>query len=236
LAGGKGTRLLPLTKITNKHLLPVWDRPMIFFPIETLQRSGISEILIVTDPKFLAQFKKTVSKIRGLKIYFAVQKQADGIAGALRLAEKFAQGENLAVILGDNLFWDLRPRSGTSFKQEVEKFKSGAQIFLKQVHDPERFGGAEVRGQKVIKIVEKPKKPKSDLAVVGLYFFDKNVFDMIRKIQPSKRGELEITDVNNFYIQEKSLIFSKIKGFWTDAGTFESLALATKLVREKGQK
>lgn len=229
LAGGKGTRLLPLTKFTNKHLLPIHDRPMIFFPLATLRESGILEVLIVTDPKFLSEFKKVVAKFPGLKISFATQKKPDGIAGALRLAEKFAAGENAAVILGDNIF-------EADFAKDVQSFQSGAKVFLKKVPDPKRFGVAEIRGQQVSKIVEKPKKPKSDLAVVGLYFFDKNVFDIIRKMNPSKRGELEITDVNNFYIQKKSLICSKIKGFWTDAGTFESLAAATKLVREKGQK
>ncbi|MCF7846156.1 MAG: NTP transferase domain-containing protein [Candidatus Peribacteraceae bacterium] len=229
LAGGRGSRLLPLTKITNKHLLPVHDRPMIFFPLETLKRSGIREILIVTEGKYVPAFRKALVKFSGVKISFAVQKKPDGIAGALRLAEKFTAGENLAVILGDNIFED-------SFLKEARAFRSGAQVFLKPVHDPERFGVAEVRGSKVVKIAEKPRKPKSNLAVVGLYFFDKNVFDIIRKMNPSKRGELEITDVNNFYIHRKSLNFSKIKGFWSDAGTFESLAAATKLVREKAQK
>lgn len=227
LAGGKGTRLLPLTKFTNKHLLPIYDRPMIFFPLETLRKSGIREVLIVTDGKYLADFKKILKNFPGLKISFALQKKPDGIAGALRLAEKFAAGENIAVILGDNVF-------EATFQKDVREFQSGAKVFLKKVADPERFGIAEIRGTRVSKIIEKPKTPKSDLAVVGLYFFDKNVFDIIRKMNPSKRGELEITDVNNFYLQQKSLICSKIKGFWTDAGTFESLAAATKLVREKG--
>ncbi|MFA6457983.1 MAG: sugar phosphate nucleotidyltransferase [Patescibacteria group bacterium] len=229
LAGGKGTRLLPLTKFTNKHLLPVHDRPMIFFPLTTLKNSGVREVLVVTDGKYLAEFKKVLAKFPGLKISFALQKKPDGIAGALRLAEKFSAGENIAVILGDNIF-------EADFKKDVCEFRSGAKVFLKKVADPERFGVAEIRGTKVSKIIEKPKNPQSDLAVVGLYFFDKSVFDIIRKMNPSKRGELEITDVNNFYLQEKSLICSKIKGFWTDAGTFESLAAATKLVREKGRK
>ena len=226
LAGGKGTRLLPLTKITNKHLLPVHDRPMIFFPLETLRQSGISEILVVTDPQFLAEFKKVVGKFPGVRISFALQKKPDGIAGALRLAEKFAAGESLAVILGDNIF-------ESSFARDVREFESGAKVFLKKVPDPERFGVAEIRGSRVVGIVEKPRLPKSDLAVVGLYFFDKNVFDIIRKIIPSRRGELEISDVNNFYIARKSLIFSRIKGFWKDAGTIESLAEATKFIRKK---
>lgn len=231
LAGGKGTRLLPLTKITNKHLLPIWDKPMIMYPLETLKRSGIREVLIVTDGKFIDHFKKLLGsgKKLGMKISFAIQKKADGIAGALRLARSFAADDSIAVILGDNLFED-------DFKKEVRGFDVGAQVFLKKVKDPERFGVAEVRDKKVLGIEEKPKKPKSDLAVLGLYFYDKSVFDIIQKIKPSKRGELEITDVNNFYIQKNSLNFAKIKGFWQDAGTFESLAEATKLVREKAQK
>jgi glucose-1-phosphate thymidylyltransferase len=233
LAGGKGTRLLPLTKITNKHLLPIVDKPMIFYPLETLRQSGISEILIVTDGKFIAQFKKILNsatqKNLKIKVAFAIQKKADGIAGALRLAEKFTAGENIAVILGDNIF-------EAGFREDAKSFQTGAKVFLKKVPDPERFGVAEIRGSKIVQIQEKPRKPKSDLAVVGLYFFDKSVFDIIRKIQPSKRGELEITAVNNFYLQEKSLDFRKIKGFWKDAGTFASLAEATKFIREKTRK
>jgi len=226
LAGGKGTRLLPLTKITNKHLLPIHDRPMIFYPLETLKKSGISEVLIVTEGKYLTNFKKILAKFPGVRISFAVQKKADGIAGALKLAEKFSDSENLAVILGDNIF-------EISFKKEVNQFKTGAKVFLKKVTDPERFGIAEIRGSRIVKIIEKPQKPQNDLAVVGFYFFDKKVFDIIRKIIPSQRGELEISDVNNFYLTQESLDFSKIKGFWKDAGTIESLAEATKFIREK---
>ena len=233
LAGGKGTRLLPLTKITNKHLLPIVDKPMIFYPLETLRQSGISEILIVTDGKFIAQFKKILNsaaqKNLKIKVAFAIQKKADGIAGALQLAEKFATGENIAVILGDNIF-------EANFREDVRNFQTGAKVFLKKVPDPARFGVAEIHGSKIVQIQEKPQKPKSDLAVVGLYFFDKSVFDIIRKIHPSKRGELEITAVNNFFLQEKSLDFRKIKGFWKDAGTFVSLAEATKFIREKTRK
>jgi glucose-1-phosphate thymidylyltransferase len=241
LAGGKGTRLLPLTKITNKHLLPIGDKPMIFYPLETLRQSGISEILIVTDGKFIAQFKKilnsaTQKKLK-IKVAFAIQKKADGIAGALRLAEKFATGENIAVILGDNIFEASFHEDAKSFQAGAHSTGSGqAKVFLKKVPDPARFGVAEIYASKIVQIQEKPQKPKSDLAVVGLYFFDKSVFDIIRKIQPSKRGELEITAVNNFYLQEKSLDFRKIKGFWKDAGTFASLAEATKFIREKTRK
>ncbi len=236
LAGGKGTRLLPFTKFTNKHLLPIHDRPMILYPLETLRRAGIREILIVTDGKFLADFKKLLGSGRkfGVKLLFAVQKKADGIAGALRLADKFTMGESIAVILGDNIFEaGLWSGLGTGFKKDVREFKSGAKVFLKKVSDPARFGVAELRGSEVVKITEKPKNPKSNLAVVGLYFYDKNVFDIIKKIEPSNRGELEITDVNNFYIQKKKLEATKIKGFWNDAGTLESLAEATRLAREK---
>ena len=247
LAGGKGTRLLPFTKFTNKHLLPVHDRSMILYPLETLKNSGIREILIVTDGKFLADFKKLLGDGRkfGVKLSFAIQKKADGIAGALKLSEKFSTprrgsgqaSESIAVILGDNIF-EADPRSGsrTGFRKDVQEFKSGAKVFLKKVSDPERFGVAELRGTKVMKIIEKPKNPQSNLAVVGLYFYDENVFDIIKKIEPSKRGELEITDVNNFYIQAGKLEASKIKGFWSDAGTLESLAEATRLVREKVEK
>lgn len=231
LAGGKGTRMLPLTKITNKHLLPVWDKPMILYPLETLRNSGIKEVLIVTDGKFLDQFKKLLGSGRklGMKIDFAIQRRPDGIAGALRLARTFAAGDDIAVILGDNIFEN-------DVRSDVESFESGAKVFLKAVKDPERFGVAEISGKKVLRIREKPKKPKSNLAVVGLYFYDKTVFDIIKKIKPSLRGELEITDVNNFYLQKKSLIAAKISGFWSDAGTFESLAEVTKLVREKLRK
>ena len=231
LAGGKGTRLLPLTKFTNKHLLSIHDRPMILFPIETLRRTGIREILIVTDGKFLDQFKKLLGSGRkfGVKISFTIQKKADGIAGALRLAKEFADNESIAVILGDNLFED-------DFTVDVQKFETGAKVFLKKVIDPERFGVAEIQEKKVTAIFEKPKDPKGDLAVTGLYFYDKSVFDIIRKIYPSNRGELEITDVNNFYLQKNTLNFREIKGFWKDAGTFESLAEATKLIREKCEK
>jgi len=237
LAGGKGTRLLPLTKITNKHLLPIYDRLMIFYPLDTLKKSGIKEILIITDGKFLADFKKLLGDGRkfGCKISFAVQKKADGIAGALKLAKKFSDGDSVAVILGDNIF-------ESDFRKDVQEFKKlrsdeiKAKIFVKKVSDPQRFGVAEIRGKKVLKINEKPKNPKSDLAVVGLYFYDKSVFDIIRKVQPSKRGELEITDVNNFYIKENLLNFRKIEGFWNDAGTFESLAEATRLIRKNSNK
>ncbi len=229
LAGGKGTRLLPLTKFTNKHLLPICDRPMIFYPLETLKKSGIREVLIVTDGKYLVKFKETVKKFRGLRISFATQKNADGIAGALKLAKKFAAGDSLAVVLGDNIFED-------DFKKDICEFKTGARVFLKKVHDPKRFGIAELRGQKVSRLIEKPRHPRSDLAVVGLYFYDKMVFDIISKIIPSNRGELEITDVNNFYLRVEKLEASKLKGFWCDAGTFESLAMATKLLRKRLKK
>jgi glucose-1-phosphate thymidylyltransferase len=230
LAGGTGTRLLPLTKITNKHLLPICDKSMIFYPLETLQRSGIREVLITTDRQFLDQFKKMLGNGEklGMRISFAIQENPDGIAGALKLAKKFVGDDSMMVILGDNIFEN-------DFLADVQSFKFGAKIFLKQVHNPERFGVAELIDEKVVSLQEKPKNSKSDLAVVGVYFYDKSVFDIIAKIKPSTRGELEITDVNNFYLKEKKLLATKIKGFWSDAGTFESLAEVTKFIRERGK-
>ncbi|MFH1375706.1 MAG: sugar phosphate nucleotidyltransferase [Patescibacteria group bacterium] len=226
LAGGKGTRLLPFTKFTNKHLLPIGRKPMILYPLETLKRSGIRKVLIVADGKFLSQFKTLLGsgKSLGMQISFVVQRQASGIAGALRLAEEFAGNDDIAVVLGDNIFED-------NFASAVKSFQSGARVFLKRVPDPERFGVAELRGSRVHRIIEKPKYPKSDLAVVGLYFYDANVFDAIRGQKPSRRGELEITDVNNWYQQKDQLDARKVKGFWSDAGTLASLARATELVR-----
>lgn len=226
LAGGKGTRLLPFTKFTNKHLLPIGRKPMILYPLETLKRAGIREVLIVTDGKFLSQFKTLLGSGRklGMQITFVVQRQASGIAGALRLAEKFAGSESIAVILGDNIFED-------NFSSAVKSFKNGARVFLKRVPDPKRFGVAELRGSRVHRIVEKPKHPKSDLAVVGLYFYDASVFDAIREQKPSARGELEITDVNSWFLEKGQLDACGVKGFWSDAGTLESLAQATELVR-----
>lgn len=231
LAGGKGTRLLPLTKITNKHLLPVYDQPMIFYPIQTLKKAGVKDILIVTDSEFLGSFKKLLSngKELGIKLNYKVQKKAGGIAHALSLAKSFVGKSNIAVILGDNIFED-------NFKQAVKNFKQGAKIFLKRVKDPERFGVPTLQGKKVIKITEKPRRPASNYAATGLYLFDNSVFQIIQSIKPSKRGELEITDVNNWYVGRGEMEAEKVKGFWSDAGTFESLAKSGEFIYKRTKK
>lgn len=225
LAGGLGTRLYPLTHVTNKHLLPVYDKPMIFYPIQTLVSAGITEIIIVTSGPHVGDFLGVLKngKELGVKhLEYAYQEKPDGgIADALALAEDFADNESIAVILGDNTTdADIRPAA--------EKFTDGAVIFLKQVPDPNRFGVAVFDpsdSSKIIRIDEKPKEPQSDYAVTGLYMYDKNVFDFIRQCDPnySGRGELEITQVNNMYIEQKKLGWQKLDGFWSDAGTFKSL-------------
>jgi glucose-1-phosphate thymidylyltransferase len=224
LAGGNGSRLYPMTKVTNKHLLPVYDRPMIYYPLNTLVVGGITECMIVTGIEHVDHFSQLLGKeYGGIKLRYAVQDEAGGIAQALSLAEKFAGGDSVAVILGDNIFQD-----GIKFNN----FKSGARIYLKAVPDPERFGVATIKDDKILSIIEKPKKTTSYYAVTGLYIYDNSVFDKIRNLKPSKRGELEITDVNNAYLKEESLDFRILTGFWTDAGTVESLYKASSLVRE----
>ena len=233
LAGGLGSRLLPLTKITNKHLLPVFDKPMIFYPIQTLVDAGIDEIVIVTGGHYAGDFLNLLGngKEFGLKrINYAYQEGEGGIADALRLAREFTDEEKIAVILGDNILEN-------SIKPFVDAFKAqekGAKILLKEVHDPQRFGVAEVDGSgKVLSIEEKPKAPKSNLAVIGIYMYDSHVYEIISTLKPSGRGELEITDVNNAYLSEGTLTSDTISGWWSDAGTFESLHHASKLVAEK---
>jgi len=227
LAGGLGTRLYPLTFATNKHLLPVFDKPMVFYPIQTLVKAGIKEILVVTGGPHAGHFLRVLKngKELGVKhLEYAYQEGEGGIAQALSLAEDFADGGPVTVILGDNTTdADLRPA--------VERFKEGAVVFLKKVPDPQRFGVPVFNKKdpkKIIRIEEKPKKPKSFYAVTGLYIYDNRVFDFIRKCKPSARGELEITDVNNFYIKEGKLKWEELKGWWLDAGTFETLFLANK--------
>jgi glucose-1-phosphate thymidylyltransferase len=220
LAGGLGTRLRPLTLITNKHLLNVFDRPMVFYPIQTLVKAGIKEIIIVTGGPFAGHFIRVLQngKQLGVKhLEYAYQEKEGGIAEALSLCEDFADGDSLTVILGDNC-------TDANISKPVKNFKNGAMVFLKKVSDPKRFG-VPVFDQKgkIIKIEEKPKKPKSNFAVTGLYIYDNKVFDYIRKCKPSARGELEITDVNNFYIKNGSLKWAELNGYWSDAGTFESL-------------
>lgn len=231
LAGGLGSRLFPLTKVTNKHLLPVHDKPMIYYPIQTLVSGGIKDILLVTGGNSAGDFLRLLGngKEFGLRsINYAYQEGEGGIAHALGLAEQFAEGENIAVILGDNIVED-------NIGPYVEKFKkqgSGARLLLKKVPDPERFGVAELKGNKVVGIVEKPKNPKSNYAVAGIYMYDKQIFDIIHTLKPSKRGELKITDVNNAYLEKGTLGYDILKGFWSDAGTFESLSWASHLVKQ----
>ncbi|MGJ5815362.1 sugar phosphate nucleotidyltransferase [Paludibaculum fermentans] len=235
LAGGKGTRLFPLTKITNKHLLPVYDAPMIYYPIQTLVNAGIRDILIVAGGNYAGDFLQLLGNGRqfGLtSLNYTYQEGDGGIADALALAEHFADGDKICVILGDNII-ELGIDAAVS---EFHKQESGARILLKEVHDPERFGVAEVRGGHVVNIQEKPKLPRSNYAVTGIYMYDASVFAKIRTLDPSSRGELEITDVNNAYIQEGSLRFSYLDGWWTDAGTFDSLLRASSLVSQSKHK
>jgi len=225
LAGGKGTRLYPLTHATNKHLLPVFDRPMIYYPVQTLVKSGIKDILIVTGGPHAGHFIRVLKNGEdiGVKnISYAYQENEGGIADALRLAEDFADGEPLTVILGDNC-------TDANIESQVKGFKSGAAVFLKKVPDPQRFGVPKFdKNENIIKIIEKPgilnkQKPPSDYAVTGLYIFDNTVFKKIKSIKPSKRGELEVTDINNIYLKERKLSWYELKGFWSDAGTFCTL-------------
>ncbi len=230
LAGGTGSRLKPLTKVTNKHLLPVGRKPMIYYPIEKLISIGITEILIVTGVEHMGDVVSLLGSGRefGCNFSYKVQDEAGGIAQALGLAENFANSENLAVILGDNIFQaDLRPYA----KQFIDQ-KQGARLLLKQVSDPHRFGVAEFNDSHILSIEEKPKQPKSDYAVTGIYFYDHSVFEIIRTLKPSARGEFEVTDINNAYIQKNQLKYDIMQGWWTDAGTFESLQKANELVTE----
>jgi len=228
LAGGLGTRLHPLTKITNKHLLPIYDRPMIYYPLQTLVDAGIDDILLVTGGNNAGDFLKLLGngKEFGLKhLNYTYQEGEGGIAEALGLAEYFSEGDSVIVILGDNII-------EKSIKTAVENFKhqgGGAKILLKEVEDPQRFGVAELDGEKVVNIVEKPKQPKSNLIVIGVYMYDSEVFEVIKTLKPSDRDELEITDVNNRYIQDNKMTFEVLDGWWTDAGTFESLYRANSL-------
>ncbi len=235
LAGGLGKRLDPLTRITNKHLLPVYCKPMIYYPIQTLVDAGIRDILIVTGGNNAGDFLRLLGNGAefGLKhINYTYQRGEGGIAEALDLAEHFAQNDKVVVILGDNLI----EKSIKKYVEDFMKQDGGAKVLLKKVPDPERFGVAEVKGNKIIGIEEKPKKPKSDLAVTGIYMYDARVFDIIKPLKPSKRGELEITDVNNAYIRQGDMTFDVLDGWWTDCGTFESLLRANKLVAQKAQK
>jgi glucose-1-phosphate thymidylyltransferase len=235
LAGGLGTRLLPLTKVTNKHLLPIYNKPMIYYPIETLVKAGVREILIVTGGNSAGEFLRLMGNGRkfGLKdLHYTYQEGEGGIAEALYLAEPFADGEPIVVILGDNII----ESDISGAVKRFESQKKGAKIFLKEVDDPERFGVAEISGNRISGIEEKPAEPKSRFAVTGIYMYDFEVFNVIKPLKPSERGELEITDVNNHYIRSGNMTFEILDGWWTDAGTFESLFHANCLIAEKYEK
>ncbi len=232
LAGGLGSRLSPLTKVTNKHLLPIYDKPMIHYPIESLKLAGIEDILIVTGGNSAGDFLKLLGNGEefGVNLLYAYQKGEGGIAEALGLAERFAGGDRIIVVLGDNII-------EKSIKTAVEDYisqPSGAKIILKEVDDPQRFGVAELDGDRVKAIVEKPSEPKSNLAVIGFYMYDNSVFDIIKSLKPSERGELEITDVNNYYIGRGDMTYLVLDGWWTDAGTFNSLFKSSELVKKGG--
>ena len=232
LAGGTGSRLFPLTKVTNKHLLPVGRDPMIFHPVRKLVEAGIREILIVTGTEHMGDVVSLLGSGKDFNCEFTyrVQDEAGGIAQALGLARRFGRGGRLAVILGDNIF----EGSIAPFAKAYRDQPTGAKVLVKEVDDPGRYGVAEIDGNRVLRIVEKPKEPKSRLAVTGIYFYDETVHDVIAGLKPSGRGELEITDVNNAYIARGDLTFDTLPGWWTDAGTFESLAHANALLKPAG--
>lgn len=233
LAGGLGSRLHPLTKITNKHLLPVHDQPMIYYPIRTLINAGIKNIMIVTGGNSAGDFLRLLGngKDFGLKhLNYTYQEGEGGIADALSLVEHFADDEPICVVLGDNII-EGNVRDAAA---EYERQGKGAKILLKKVPDPQRFGVPEIDGNKVLRIEEKPADPKSDFAVIGIYFYDSTVFEIIKTLVPSGRGELEITDVNNHYINRNEMTWNELEGWWTDAGTFESLLRASNMVAESG--
>ena len=233
LAGGIGSRLLPLTRVTNKHLLPVHNLPMIYYPIQALVNVGITEIMIVTGGHSAGDFLRLLAngKDFGLQqLNYAYQEGEGGIADALRLAEHFVDNGAVCVVLGDNIIENNFLDAAESFRKQ----KRGAHIVLKEVHDPERFGCPEIADGRIVRIEEKPRKPKSRFAVTGIYMYDTSVFEKIRRLKPSGRGELEITDINNMYLEEGALSHSILEGWWTDAGTFESLRHATNLVAESG--
>jgi glucose-1-phosphate thymidylyltransferase len=233
LAGGLGSRLNPLTKVTNKHLLPVYNQPMIYYPIRTLINAGIDDIMIVTGGNSAGDFLKLLGngKQFGLKhLNYTYQEGEGGIADALSLVEHFADDSPICVVLGDNIIEGNIRQAAADYRGQGK----GAKILLKKVPDPNRFGVPVIEGNRVARIEEKPKEPKSDYAVVGIYFFDTRVFEIIRGLEPSARGELEITDVNNDYIEQGEMSWSELEGWWSDAGTFDSLLRASNLVAETG--
>ena len=233
LAGGLGSRLRPLTAVTNKHLLPVYNQPMIYYPIQTLVNAGITDIMIVTGGNSAGDFLKLLGngKAFGLKhLNYTYQEGEGGIAAALSLVEHFASGEPVCVVLGDNIIQGNICAAVDSYRAQGQ----GAKILLKKVTAPQRFGVPQLDGQRVVKIEEKPAEPKSEYAVIGIYMYDARVFEIIRVLKPSGRGELEITDVNNAYIERGEMTWDVLEGWWSDAGTFESLLQASNLVAETG--
>ncbi len=233
-AGGLGTRLQPMTRVTNKHLLPVYDRPMIFYPIETLAQAGIDEIMVITGGNHAGDFLPLLGdgKEFGIKrLHYTYQREPGGIAQALALTEDFVAGDRVVVILGDN----ITEKSIVSYVDEFRKQEKGAKILLKEVDHPEFYGVPTIENDKIVTITEKPKEPASQYAVVGIYMYDQRVFEIIHNLKPSSRGELEITDVNNFYLQEESLTFNILEGWWADCGeTRESLHEAGSLIAKTG--
>ena len=233
LAGGLGSRLMPLTAVTNKHLLPVYNQPMVYYPIQTLVNAGITDIMIVTGGNSAGDFLKLLKngKAFGLKhLNYTYQEGEGGIADALSLCEDFADGAPVCIVLGDNIIEGNICQAVRAYRHQG----GGAKILLKQVSDPQRFGVPELEGSRVVRIVEKPKEPKSDYAVIGVYMYDAEVFEIIKTLKPSERNELEITDVNNAYIARGEMTWNELEGWWTDAGTFESLLHAGRLVAETG--
>ena len=231
LAGGKGTRLYPLTKVINKNVLPVYDKPLVYYPIFTLRNAGIKEILIISGPGHAGQFLDLLGsgKELGVNLSYDIQEEPKGLAHGLAVAEDFADNGPTALILGDNIYEDNLKNAVDDFKKQDK----GAKIILKEVSNPKRFGVAELKGDKVVDIIEKPKKPKSNWIVTGFYLYDNRVFDIIKKLKPSARGEYEITDLNNYYLKEGSLSHYKTKGEWIDAGTFDSLLQANNFVAKQ---
>jgi glucose-1-phosphate thymidylyltransferase len=235
LAGGLGTRLRPLTLVTNKHLLPVFDRPMIYYPIECMVNAAINDILIVTGGEHAGDFLKLLKNGKQLGVRhleYAYQEGEGGIADALKLAEEFADGEKICVILGDNIIENNIRKAAADFYTQ----RSGSKLLLKEVPDPQRFGVAtmDASGAKIVDIIEKPTNPTSNLAVTGIYFYDADVFKVCQTLKPSGRGELEITDVNTYYLKRGDLTYDVLDGWWTDAGTFDSLHRAANLIAEGG--
>lgn len=229
LAGGKATRLRPLTKITSKQLLPVYNKPMVFYPIQTLKKAGITDILVIVAPEYSGQFLNLLGSGHelGVNLSYEVQEEPRGLPDAFVIGEDFIGSDNVALILGDNIF-------DHDFSENVDSFKSGGRIFAKKVSDPERYGVAEFdENHKVISIVEKPEHPKSNYAVVGFYIFDNNVVEYAKNLKPSPRGELEIVDLHNKYLSEEKLDVNIIEGMWEDAGTFDSLLRVNNLVADK---